>query len=173
MMTLKIKKSDLLEAFEMGSVEVTFYLDSQTGRVVVVDDESRFSIHEYSDSSDDLDTLKAAIRADDMLPDWQRDPLLITAEVLYGDPDRYIEIPSVTSREGYDDMEAYIETLEAGHLRDLLEVAINGKGAFRRFKDVLYDYPDAREAWFTFQAQRLHDRMMEWLADHDIEPDFE
>jgi hypothetical protein len=46
-------------------------------------------------------------------------------------------IPKQDSRDGYQDMQEYIWSLEDEHLRELLEVAIQGSGAFRRFKDVL------------------------------------
>jgi hypothetical protein len=35
----------------------------------------------------------------------------------------------------------------------LLDVAIQGKGAFRRFEDVLADHRDERERWFAFPAR--------------------
>lgn len=55
-------------------------------------------------------------------------------------------------------------------LRALLDVAINGKGAFRRFKDVLQDHPDERERWFAFQKQREDHRILSWLDSEGIEP---
>ena len=55
------------------------------------------------------------------------------------------------------------------HGRDLLEVAIAGKGAFRRFKDVLVRAPAERERWFRFRDERVDGRIREWLADNDIE----
>jgi hypothetical protein len=51
------------------------------------------------------------------------------------------------------------------HLAELLEVAINGKGAFRRFKDVLLRYPEKRERWFKFKDERMEERALEWLED--------
>jgi len=41
-------------------------------------------------------------------------------------------------------MQAFIATVEDDHLAELLEVAINGKGAFRRFKDVLLKLPQGK-----------------------------
>ena len=49
-------------------------------------------------------------------------------------------------------------------------MALDGRGAFRRFKDVLADYPAERERWFGFRDECLRQAMDEWLADHDIEP---
>lgn len=62
-------------------------------------------------------------------------------------------------------MEDFIATVEDEHLAELLEVAINGKGAFRRFKDVLAGYPEERERWFCFKDERTEQRALEWLDD--------
>jgi hypothetical protein len=57
------------------------------------------------------------------------------------------------------------------YLIELLSVAIRGKGAFRRFKDVLLDYPEARERWFAFKNEQMRQRALSWLASEDIELD--
>jgi hypothetical protein len=62
-------------------------------------------------------------------------------------------------------MEDFIATVEDEHLAGQLEVAINGKGAFRRFKDTLLRYPDERGKWFKFKADRMQERVMDWLDD--------
>ena len=47
-------------------------------------------------------------------------------------------------------------------------MAINGKGAFRRFKDVLLNYPEERERWFQFKDDKTEERALEWLDDIDV-----
>ncbi len=81
----------------------------------------------------------------------------------------YMRIDPVSSREQYRWMERFIATVEDAELREKLIVAIDGKGAFRRFKDVLMSYPVERERWFTFRSERLRSCMETWLAAHDIE----
>ncbi|KXB00089.1 hypothetical protein AKJ41_04430, partial [candidate division MSBL1 archaeon SCGC-AAA259O05] len=61
--------------------------------------------------------------------------------------ERYITLPRTTPQEGYRDMEKFIETLEDEDLREKLYIAIDGRGAFGRFKNVLKTYPDERERW--------------------------
>ncbi len=68
-------------------------------------------------------------------------------------------------------MEAFIETVTDEHLAELLAVAIDGRGAFRRFKGVLARYPQERERWFRFKDERLRQRALDWLARHGIEPE--
>ena len=47
--------------------------------------------------------------------------------------------------------------------------AIQGKGAFRRFKDELHEeYPDLLPAWYEFRDTRAKRRAVEWLADNSL-----
>jgi hypothetical protein len=62
-------------------------------------------------------------------------------------------------------MEDLIATVKDEHLAELLYLAINGRCAFRRFKDVLESYPDERERWFRFRDDRLRERALQWLED--------
>lgn len=81
---------------------------------------------------------------------------------------RYLRIEPVSSREQYRWMERFIATVEDEELRRRLNVAIDGKGAFRRFKDALMSHPVDRERWFAFRSERLRACMESWLAAHGI-----
>jgi hypothetical protein len=80
----------------------------------------------------------------------------------------YLRIDPVSSREQYRWMERFIPMVEDSDLRAKLTVAIDGKGAFRRFKDVLMAYGPDREKWFTFRSERLRTFMEAWLTAHAI-----
>jgi hypothetical protein len=82
---------------------------------------------------------------------------------------RYVRIEPVSSREQYRWMERYIPLVEEPKLRARLEVSIDGKGAFRRFKDVLMAYGPERERWFTYRSERLKTFMEAWLGAHSIQ----
>jgi hypothetical protein len=75
----------------------------------------------------------------------------------------YLRVDPVSSREQYRWMERFIATVEEGPLRQKLLQSIDGKGAFRRFKDVLVAFPVDRERWFTFRSERLRTCMEAWL----------
>jgi hypothetical protein len=62
----------------------------------------------------------------------------------------------------------FIDGVEDEHIAELLRVAINGRGAFRWFKDVLLDYREEREKWFNFKNVRMQERAVEWLDDIGI-----
>jgi len=81
---------------------------------------------------------------------------------------RYLRIDPVSSREQYRWMERFIATAEDEELRRRLNIAIDGKGAFRRFKDALVSHPVDRERWFAFRSERLRSCMESWLTAHGI-----
>jgi len=82
----------------------------------------------------------------------------------------YLRIDPVSSREQYRWMERYIPMVENAELSDQLTKAIDGKGAFRRFKDVLMSYGPERERWFSFRSERLRIFMEAWLSAHALTP---
>ena len=53
------------------------------------------------------------------------------------DADKWLWVHCEGSRDGYRDMERFIGTVRDPGRADRLEIAISGRGAFRRFKDVL------------------------------------
>jgi hypothetical protein len=82
----------------------------------------------------------------------------------------YLRVEPVSSREQYRWMERFIPMVEDKPLSDLLVQAIDGKGAFRRFKDVLMSHGAERERWFAFRSERLRVFMEAWLAAHALKP---
>lgn len=80
----------------------------------------------------------------------------------------YLRIDPVSSREQYRWMERFIPMVEDPTLQDRLTAAIDGKGAFRRFKDVLMGHAPERERWFTFRSERLRVFMEAWLEAHSL-----
>ena len=74
-------------------------------------------------------------------------------------------IEPIPSHEAYADMEEFIARVKEPRARELLERAISGRGAFRRFKDALLDLPDLRKAWFGFRDARAERRAIAWLVE--------
>jgi hypothetical protein len=46
---------------------------------------------------------------------------------------------------------------------------LEGRGAFRRFKDTLRQFPEAEEQWFRFKAKRDKEEVKDWLEGIGIE----
>jgi hypothetical protein len=172
MQKLKINRIDFETAFELSSYETTAYLDMETGAVIFVEDHVVDQLEELLVDKDSED-VETVLQAQTDLADIDRQQLLDVARVEGDTDNRYRMIPKQDSRDGYRDMQEYIWALEDEHLRELLEVAIHGSGAFRRFKDVLSRYLEAQENWFRFRDEREKRRMSDWLASQGVEPEFE
>jgi hypothetical protein len=84
-------------------------------------------------------------------------------------PNRYLRVDPASSREQYRWMERFVGSVADQALRERLLVAIDGKGAFRRFKDVLLAFPAERERWFTYRAELLHFHIQTWLEHMQVE----
>lgn len=66
----------------------------------------------------------------------------------------------------YQDMADFAERVSSEAAGRRLARAIQGRGAFRRFKNVLYEeLPELLPAWHAFRETRANRRAVEWLAD--------
>ena len=140
MRKVKANLSELIDAFNNCQIGYEYYLDTKTGELLLVSDE-------FMDTNETEEIY----------------------ERLDSEPERYLNIPTESSREGYQNMVAFTESLEDENLKEKLWIALNGRGAFRRFKDVLLSHPEKREEWFKFQDERLEKCVMEWLEENEIE----
>jgi len=84
-------------------------------------------------------------------------------------PNRYLRVDPASSREQYRWMERFVASVSDQALRERLLIAIDGKGAFRRFKDVLLAFPAERERWFAYRSELLHFHIQTWLDHMKIE----
>lgn len=84
-------------------------------------------------------------------------------------PGRYLRVDPASSREQYRWMEWFVSAVSDPPLRERLLVAIDGKGAFRRFKDVLLAFPAERERWFSYRSDLLHFHIQTWVEHTKIE----
>jgi hypothetical protein len=99
------------------------------------------------------------------------DPEAVHNRTLVSDNIRgFLRVEPASSREQYRWMEKFVGSVSDEPLRERLIISIDGKGAFRRFKDVLLAFPAERERWFSYRAELLHWHINNWLAQHTIEP---
>jgi hypothetical protein len=155
MRSLKVDLVELMLVFDSTWGEMGHYLDLETGQVVTVSGETRRQLEAIYEEAHDLAEkedfdLGAFLQQSD-LPDWQKEALLEADQVEAGYGTRYIAVPAADSGEGYRDMEDFIATMKDERLQDRLWQAIAGRGAFRRFKDILSSHFHERERWFEFQ----------------------
>jgi hypothetical protein len=80
-----------------------------------------------------------------------------------------IGIDPLPSNVWYQDMEDFAEQISDERAGRRLLRAIQGRGAFRRFKDELHDeYPHLVQVWYGFRDTRAQRRAVEWLVDNEL-----
>jgi len=79
----------------------------------------------------------------------------------------FYRLPTSFDIHDYDIMEEFVYTL-SGSARDKLASAIQGKGAFRRFKDTVIRLGIDQE-WYDFQSAEYKRKAARWCEDNGIE----
>src|SRR5215210_5231736 len=105
MRKVKVDLDELVSAFDDGSPERNFYLDVDTGEVVLVTDETRRELEKiyeemYGEGDEPVVAFEEVLRQCN-LPDWQQEELRTADLVEEGFGTRFVEVPKADSRDGY------------------------------------------------------------------------
>lgn len=132
---------DIGEALENCTYETRYILDLQEQEIIFVS--------EYLEVGDENQAIFDAVDEDET--------------------GRYVLFPIRTdSRDGYRDMELFIDTIQEPLIRDFARETINGAGAFQRFKNFIREYPDLEREWYTWKDERTRLRAAEWLEEEEL-----
>ena len=129
---------DMLEAaMEDSDLSNRYYLNLVTGKVVFFSDDLGLS---------------------------EEDELL-SEEI--DESDDYIAVDRIPSHEAYQWMVDFVDEMVAPsdeNAAEKLSIALEGKGAFRRFKDTLYRVDEKwQQAWYQWRDKQLKIAVEEWL----------
>ena len=154
----KFKLSELIEGVDFDSAENQTYLDLETGEILYISGDDRYV---FDGGKEELESA----------PEWQRPHLESIWEILEKeddlDPNRYLTLVDKFDFHEYRQMEKFIMALSSERLRDELDYAIRGKGAFRRFKDVLARH-DLLDQWYAYKDAALKQFVVEWCEEEEI-----
>ena len=135
---MKVKLDVILDAIEMADDNYTYFLDLETGESVFL--------------------------ADELITGLDNEGL---EDEIEENLERYLRLPTKFEIHEYHIMEEFIWTLK-GDRADKLEHAIQGRGAFRRFKDMV-DRMGISQQWYDFQAEYYRKLAIEWCQEHGLE----
>ena len=164
MAKISIDEGELLMAFESGDGSMEWYLDRQTGEVIGLGDDFLFD-----DDDEDEEVEGEEVEDDEEPEDWESKERALRRAIRADKTDRYLEIPSLGSHEGFRIMERFAASLEHGRARDVLFDALDHRRPFRSFKDALFGFPNVREAWFSYHEARLREHALDWLKIEGID----
>ena len=81
--------------------------------------------------------------------------------------EKSIILPTKYEIHEYSMMEDFIETIEDVKLYNQLCIAINGPGAFRRFKDTCINF-EVIENWYKFRDRKYKEIAINWCKENNI-----
>jgi len=108
-----------------------------------------------------LDVETGSAWPEEVLTDW---PMEDDPPDPDDDPERYLSVPTEGSRAAWEDMRDFAAAVEDERVRERLLDAIDGKGAFSRFRRVLDQHERLASAWYSYSAEACVGRAREWLA---------
>lgn len=157
MKKLKVDIEDIAMIMDNQDRLVTnYFLDTETGETIAIPEELMNALDEGEPC--------------DGLPAWELE-LLPRAKEIEAGSTRYEEIPTRFSGEAYRVMVDFAQGVKDPRFKGRLESALQGRGAFRRFKDSLREYPEVENEWFQFKAARDKEKVKDWLEGMGIELD--
>ena len=143
-----IKIVDELETLSTGW---TAYLNRATGEL--------FTIHGDEADVPDEDADPASLN------DWEREYLAKVREI--EESEDWLAMPTSFDIHEWAIMDDFSRTIEDARIRDELQQAIRGRGAFRYFKDTIYRH-GVEHAWYAYRTAALEQIAIEWLDEHGI-----
>jgi hypothetical protein len=124
----------------------------------------------------DLEALCLAMESNDPEMSWWIDPA--TGEIQPHVPDvdgddtpeeeGWTYIPPTESHDAYRDMADFAATVTDPHAAELLGLALEGRGAFRRFRNVVFDRTELGREWKSFRDALAARRALDWLESEGL-----
>ena len=86
----------------------------------------------------------------------------------YDDNKDYICLPDNFDSNEYRMMQDFIGTVSDDNIAGTLSISLQGRGAFRRFKDHLYHF-GIQDEWFAYRNKEYKQIAIEWCQDNNVE----
>lgn len=151
--TIKVNIKELAEEMDIQFSETTTYYNKETGEFIMIENEFLRKAEEDYDESE--------------IADWEKEELKLAEDILIH-PEIYIPIPSQYDIHEYMIMKNFSIHMVDDETSEILLNAINGRGAFRRFKDEIFRL-GLREKWFEYKMEKLKEIAIEWCEEHGLE----
>ena len=103
-----------------------------------------------------------------MLSQYSDDYQQVSDMIDEDEDDRFIRLPSQREINEYGMMEEFVSNVRNDSQRAALEIALSGRGAFRRFKDTVIRF-GIEKNWYAFRDKEYLRVAREWCEENDVE----
>lgn len=147
---MKVKLNDLMDAIDFQSNESRSLFHVKTGEIYFITDEIMYIAendgHNFSD--------------------WQEDDIKIAKDYLENEKD-YLCLPSQQEAREYQMMEEFALSIEDEKITKQLLICLQGKGAFRRFKNSII-LLGIDKAWYAFRDEKYKKFIVKWCEENSL-----
>ena len=150
-MGLPVSLKAVVNELDTVSDEMSAYIHRETGEL-------------YTLTSEDMDYAEGEHDEEDA-PDWQQAASAKAKEIL--ESDAWVCLPGKFDINEWEIMRDFARSQADERVAGRLLRAIQGKGAFRYFEDVLIE-AGIRDAWFAFRDQAFEQIAEEFLVEAKI-----
>jgi hypothetical protein len=164
LMPVAVSLRDLVDELQMLPNEGNAYLNKVTGKIITVTDDDVAMVEMDSEFEEELEEEHDEISGE--VADSEIEYYQEVKRVLASDPD-YLKLPSRFDIHEYEIMERFCLSVPNGKVSDVLLRKIRGSGAFRRFKDTIYQY-GLEDDWFKYRDEAYKEIAIAWLESKDI-----
>ena len=154
-MPVKIKLSEIVDSMDCQSDDLTAYLNRENGKIEMVPDESTVVSEEGEEQEE----------ANGMFGIGVEDAFLVK-EIIQGK--KWISLPSKFDIHDHQIMEDFCLSQKDPVRRDRLLTAIQGRGAFARFKGIAGEL-GILEKWYEFKKAEYSEIAKQWCDRNGVE----
>ncbi|WP_096435057.1 UPF0158 family protein [Alteribacter populi] len=150
-----IHLNEIIDELEMLMEEYKTYFNKKTYKITSI---STTHLRKAEDVEEgELDTF----------PDWIKHELVEAIAILEDEEDgQYVELPSKFQVNEYEIMKEFSFSQDAPIQSHLLRT-IDGRGAFRRFKDEIISL-NIEQEWYSYRRQQLRKIAVNWCERNSI-----
>lgn len=163
-MALAVSLRDLVDELQILPNEATAYLNKETGRIITVTEDDVAMVEMESEFEEEME--EAIDDTGGEVLDLEAEYYEEVKRILAGDT-AYLKLPSRFDIHEYEIMERFCLSVPDGKLSDVLLGKIRGSGAFRRFKDTIYQY-GIEDDWFKYRDEAYKEIAIAWLESQGI-----
>lgn len=150
-MLTQVELDDIVEAFEFMSMEVSSFVNVKTGEVVHV-------LNDYLGMAEEGEPCGD-------LSEWEQDVMILALQIIEQE-DNFIRIDSQYIDE-YKMMEEFCYAITDPVKQEDLLYAITGKGAFRRFKDLVFRF-GLIDQWYEYRDIGYKNSAKNFCHKHNV-----
>lgn len=153
-MALPVYIFDVVDEIDQQNEMITGFINRKTGELAIltVDD---YSALEHLDDGGALDKL----------PPWQQEIVPKLREI--SESEDFTALPSPYGIDDYRIIEEFVRSIKDDTLGGIMDELIQGRGAFRRFRDAVHRYR-LGDQWWDFKKNALKIIAIEFLEEEGI-----